>query len=74
MGSCIEGGNKEAAFLPGQYKKALTMTMSPLWFWEEEQQQLVLFWHGMRYGINIAFFRDGGWCRHTPAYAEIAGK
>jgi hypothetical protein len=36
----------------------LPMTMSALWFWEEEQQPLVLFWHGMRYGINIEFFRD----------------
>jgi hypothetical protein len=46
---------------------------APLWFWDETAQPRVLFDCGMRHGINVAFYRDVGWCR-IDAYAEIVGK
>src|ERR1700724_1695644 len=42
------------------------MTKSALWMWEETVQPKMLFWRGMRYGVNVAFYRAGGWCRLSP--------
>jgi len=39
------------------------MTKPALWMWEETVQPIVLFFRELQCGLNVAFYRDGGWSR-----------
>lgn len=54
-------------------KKALTMTHSALSFWREDAQPHVLFLRELRCGLNVMFYRDGGWAERKRC-VQIAEK